>query len=385
MKMKKVLSIAEKHARNGRYDQAIEEYARIVEDDPSHTRIWLKLAELYAITDRPALAFETYCRVAEQYADRGFEEKAIAIYTQALKITGAPQEINLRLGELYQRHGNRCEAKKHFQVVVHHFESGPVRLAALKQLASLDPDTAEHRVSLADAYLRSGLREKARVEYEMAAQMLRSANKEEQLVEVVKKLIQLLPHEWPQGVPVSKTLAPPRESPSIAIDLEIELAFEEDEPHPEEMVVEDSGLHDGAVILTPTLIDYDLSASPALSIPDPVPLDPAPLDSLTLRPPGPLTAGEALEGRMTTPGFHASGPHPPATQDQPGEPARDLAEATIRSGLHKVETCLQRNRLQDAKAILDDLVTLAPGEPESKEIEDRLAEVYFRELSADEG
>jgi tetratricopeptide (TPR) repeat protein len=376
MKKRKILSIAEKHAKNGRYDQAIEEYTRIVADDPGHTRIWLKLAELYAVSDRPTLAIETYCRVAEQYASKGLEEKAIAIYTQALNIAGAPQEINLRLGALYQRQGNRCEAKKHFQAVVHHFESGPVRLAALKQLASMDPDTAEHRVSLADAYLRSGLKDKARVEYEMAAQMLRSADKEEQLVEVVKKLIKLLPNEWPQGVPVSKTLAPPtcnETDREIDLDLKIELVFEEDEPHPDDLVVEDSGLHDGAVILPPTLID---------PIPDPAPLDPAPPDSLTLRSFGPPTGGEALEGRMTRPGFHASDPpHPPTGQ----EPKEGLAEATIKSGLHRVETCLQGNRLQEAKAILDGLTTLAPGEPVSKEIEDCLAEVYFRELNADEG
>lgn len=382
MKKSKVLSIAERHARNGRYEQAIQQYSRLVEDDPSHKRIWLKLAELYMATDRPQLALEIFCRVAEQYAERGFEKKAIAIYNQALDHPCAPQEVNLRLGELHQRRGNRREAKRHFQAVVQHFDSGPVRLAALKQLASLDPETAEHRVSLAEAYLRSGLREKARVEYELAAQMLRTADEEEQLVEVVKRLIQLLPHEWPQGVPVSSTLAPreppavhvhAREaaSPSAAIDLEI--VFEGDEPHPEDLVVEDTGLHDVAAILPPTLVDCDVRPSP---IPDPGPLDPLPLESLTLRSAGPLEGGEALEGRVTAPGYHVSAPLP-AAADRTG----DLAAATIRSGLHRVETCLRRNRLQDAKAILEDLVTLAPGDLESQEIEDQLAEIYFRELS----
>jgi tetratricopeptide (TPR) repeat protein len=56
----------------------------------------------------------------------------------------------------------------------------------------------------------------------------------------------------------------------------------------------------------------------------------------------------------------------------------EMASAMLRSGLQKVDHFLKRNLLQDAGAILKDLAHVSPDDPE---VEDRLAELYSRELS----
>ena len=48
----KVMDAARKFVDKGQIDKAVKEYLRIVHEDPKDVRVWLKIGDLYAKTDR---------------------------------------------------------------------------------------------------------------------------------------------------------------------------------------------------------------------------------------------------------------------------------------------------------------------------------------------
>lgn len=175
MKRQKIIAKAQKHALKGRHAKAITEYAKLVEADPKDVRIWLRIADLQHKDGKHDEAVQTYLKVAEHYSSDGFALKAIAVYRKAVEVPTAPTEIHLRLAELFSQHGLMCDAMKHLKVVVEHFSHGPVRLAAQRQMVSLQPNDPTHRVALGDTYLQSGLQPQALYCYEKAAELHRFA------------------------------------------------------------------------------------------------------------------------------------------------------------------------------------------------------------------
>jgi tetratricopeptide (TPR) repeat protein len=76
---------------------------------------------------------------ADQHYQQGQVEQAIDLYCQVLALEEAPPEVNLRLGQLYEEQGRVEEAARCFRIVADSFRDGPVKLAALRQLAELEP------------------------------------------------------------------------------------------------------------------------------------------------------------------------------------------------------------------------------------------------------
>ena len=82
----KTLQAAQKYIEKKRYDRAIAEYQRIVQDDPNDARTLLKIGDLQARLSAYPEAIATYDRVGQFYAAQGFALKAIAVYKQIREI-----------------------------------------------------------------------------------------------------------------------------------------------------------------------------------------------------------------------------------------------------------------------------------------------------------
>ncbi|HEY5375756.1 MAG TPA: tetratricopeptide repeat protein, partial [Polyangiaceae bacterium] len=78
----KTLQAAQKYIEKKRYDRAIAEYQRIVQDDPNDARTLLKIGDLQARLQAYPEAIATYDRVGQYYSAQGFALKAIAVYKQ---------------------------------------------------------------------------------------------------------------------------------------------------------------------------------------------------------------------------------------------------------------------------------------------------------------
>ena len=109
-KKDKHLAAAQKFLERGQEDRALEEFARVVQEDASDTRTWLKMAEIHAQRGALDEARDIYLRTAEIYSAQGFLHKAITVYKSVLKLMPGLPHVRERLAETYRQLGLVADA-----------------------------------------------------------------------------------------------------------------------------------------------------------------------------------------------------------------------------------------------------------------------------------
>ena len=79
----KILQAAQKHVDKKKFDKAIQEYQKIIQQDPNDARTLLKIGDLQARMEAYAEAIATYDRVGQFYSAQGFALKAIAVSSRS--------------------------------------------------------------------------------------------------------------------------------------------------------------------------------------------------------------------------------------------------------------------------------------------------------------
>ncbi|MCZ6599618.1 MAG: tetratricopeptide repeat protein, partial [Acidobacteria bacterium] len=97
----KVSRTAEKLLRQGRLDDAIQEYKRLLDDNPQDAGTLNKVGDLYRKAGQVSRAVDCYRRLAEQYRERGFATKAIAMFKKMAKLAPRDAEVREDLAKLY--------------------------------------------------------------------------------------------------------------------------------------------------------------------------------------------------------------------------------------------------------------------------------------------
>jgi tetratricopeptide (TPR) repeat protein len=109
------LKKAEKFLRQGKLDGAIEEYVRLVEDQPRDWNAINALGDLYVRAGDDDRAVEQFTRIADYLFAEGFFPKAAALYKKALKVKNSHEPTLLRLGEIAAQQGLLADAKTYFK------------------------------------------------------------------------------------------------------------------------------------------------------------------------------------------------------------------------------------------------------------------------------
>jgi pilus assembly protein FimV len=109
------LRAAARLTAQGAYDEAIQEYQKLLEVDPKDFRVLRELGELYLKKkDKDtAGAAHFFTRVAESYRADGFLLKAVAFYKEALGFDPMSRDINRALMRLHQELGLKAEAESY--------------------------------------------------------------------------------------------------------------------------------------------------------------------------------------------------------------------------------------------------------------------------------
>ncbi len=153
----KTLQSAEKFAEKRKWDKAIQEYSKLVQDDPNDARILLKLGDAQVHIGAYPEAVATYDRAGRYYAmNPSSAGKAIAVF--------------LQLRQIIQKHAPHLEE---------HYAHVPLRLA--------------------DCYIARGLPSDALATLDELATRLLRAKREGQAIEVLRKMVSVdasnpLPH-----------------------------------------------------------------------------------------------------------------------------------------------------------------------------------------------
>ena len=142
------LRTAEKLLRQGKLQPAIDEYLRVVEDQPRDWNTANLLGDLYVRSGKVDQAIEQFERIADSLGDEGFLPKAGALYKKILKLKPDYEHALVRGGEISASQGMLADARALFNTVAERRRSrGDVRGAAeiRIRLGLLDPADFAHR------------------------------------------------------------------------------------------------------------------------------------------------------------------------------------------------------------------------------------------------
>ena len=109
------LKRAEKFLRQGKLDGAIDEYVRLVQDQPRDWASINALGDLYVRAGRPDDAVQQFARVADYLFAEGFLPKAQAVYKKALKVHSTHEPTLLQLTEIAVRQGLLVDARQYLR------------------------------------------------------------------------------------------------------------------------------------------------------------------------------------------------------------------------------------------------------------------------------
>src|SRR5712691_2337301 len=191
----KVLSAAEKFVQQGRLQNAIAEYEKILKNDPRDLTVANTVGDLYARLGENDKAIACFKKVGDAYATQGFTVKAIAMYKKITKIKTSLEGV-LKLAELYTQQGLFNDARaQYLQVAEEFLRAGELQQAVriFQKILEMDPENAAMRARLAEVYIRLGKKTEAWQLFSSAAESLRTRGSLKSAEEILQRMIHLDP------------------------------------------------------------------------------------------------------------------------------------------------------------------------------------------------
>ena len=161
----KVLAAAEKNVQQGKFENAIKEYQKVVKADPKDQTVLNTIGDLYSRLGQSEQAILYFKKVGDTYATDGFTVKAIAMYKKITKLTPGAADCILKLAEMYTQQGLYNDARSQYMQVAEAFMRNadlPSAARIFQKMLELDPENAAMQSRLADIYMRIGKKDEAR-------------------------------------------------------------------------------------------------------------------------------------------------------------------------------------------------------------------------------
>lgn len=191
----KVLSAAEKYVQQGKLQNAITEYEKILKNDAKDLTVTNTVGDLYARLGDNDKATDCFKNVGDAYASQGFTVKAIAMYKKISKLKPSLENL-LKLAELYTQQGLFNDARaQYLQVAEEFLKAGELDNAVriFQKILEMDPENTAMRVRLAEVYVRLGKKKEAWEIFTAAAESMRSRGSLTGAEEVLRRMLTLDP------------------------------------------------------------------------------------------------------------------------------------------------------------------------------------------------
>jgi tetratricopeptide (TPR) repeat protein len=191
----KTLSAAEKYVQQGKMQNAIAEYEKVLKADPKDLTVTNTVGDLYSRLGEADKATECFKAVGDAYATQGFTVKAIAMYKKISKLKPSLESV-LKLAELYTQQGLFNDARaQYLQVAEEFLKAGELDNAVriFQKILEMDPENTSMRVRLAEVYVRLGKKTEAWQIFSAAAETLRAKGSLTGAEEVLQRMLILDP------------------------------------------------------------------------------------------------------------------------------------------------------------------------------------------------
>ena len=215
----KHLAAAQKFLERGQEERALEEFARVVQEDENDTRTWLKMAEIHARRGALEQARDIYLRTAEIYVDQGFPRKAMTVYRSVLKLTPGLPHVRERLADIYRQEGMIADALRELEAAADEYQRAgdpAATLPALRKIVGLHPDNIASRIKLAETASQIGAVDEAVHELSQLAGQVKAQGRIDDFVRVAERLL----FHRPENFAVARELAAAyiaRRNPRLAL------------------------------------------------------------------------------------------------------------------------------------------------------------------------
>ncbi|MGP0017622.1 MAG: tetratricopeptide repeat protein [Candidatus Sulfotelmatobacter sp.] len=191
----KVLASAEKYVQQGKLQNAISEYEKVLKNDAKDLTVTNTVGDLYSRLGETDKATECFKTVGDAYAGQGFTVKAIAMYKKICKLQPSLESL-LKLAELYSQQGLFNDARaQYLQVAEEFLKNGELdnSVRIFQKILEMDPENSNMRVRLAEVYIRLGKKPEAWQIFSAAAESLRSKGSLSGAEEVLQRMLTLDP------------------------------------------------------------------------------------------------------------------------------------------------------------------------------------------------
>jgi tetratricopeptide (TPR) repeat protein len=191
----KVLANAEKYVQQGKLQNAISEYEKILKNDPKDLTVTNTVGDLYSRIGESDKATDCFKNVGDAYASQGFTVKAIAMYKKICKLKPSLESL-LKLAELYTQQGLFNDARaQYLQVAEEFMKAGELENAVriFQKILEMDPENSQMRVKLAEVYIRLGKKQEAWQIFSAAVESMRSKGSLSGADEVLQRMLTLDP------------------------------------------------------------------------------------------------------------------------------------------------------------------------------------------------
>jgi tetratricopeptide (TPR) repeat protein len=191
----KVLSAAEKFVQQGKVQNAIAEYEKVLKADPKDLTVMNTVGDLYSRLGDSEKAVACFKSVGDAYASQGFTVKAIAMYKKLSKSKPSLESV-IRLAELYTQQGLFNDARaQYLQVAEEFLKAGELEQAVriFQKTLEMDPENVAMRTRLAEVYVRLGKKTEAWKIFAAAAESLRGKGQLDAAEGILQRMITLDP------------------------------------------------------------------------------------------------------------------------------------------------------------------------------------------------
>ncbi|MBZ5667722.1 MAG: tetratricopeptide repeat protein [Acidobacteriia bacterium] len=191
----KVLSAAEKFVQQGKLQNAIAEYDKILKHDENDLTVNNTIGDLYARLGDSGKAIESFKKVGDAYAAQGFTVKGIAMYKKITKLQPSV-DSSLKLAELYTQQGLFNDARaQYLQVAEDFMKNGDLDQAVrlFQKVLEMDPENVPMRIKLAEVYVRLHKKKEAWEIFSAAAESLRARGSLAAAEDILKRMLTLDP------------------------------------------------------------------------------------------------------------------------------------------------------------------------------------------------
>jgi pilus assembly protein FimV len=188
----KIAQKAQKLMRKGQLQKALELYRKIVNKYPSEMRYWIKIGDIQVKNGNKKGAIGTYLHISDEFIQKGFFKKALAILRQIQSLDKNNQEVYDKLATVYIKTNFIPDALyqlEQLQRIQKDNDEQDKLIATLRKMADIDPSHVVHRVHLAETLSKMNNRREASTEFKKVADYLDKNNKSEDFIKVAERYL----------------------------------------------------------------------------------------------------------------------------------------------------------------------------------------------------